>query len=638
MVWADKLHPTSLRCRRKNRLSSTEVHLRQLQEDFQARVKMASMAEVMQQPGGCAGGNFFKDVFWGPNGWEELKKVIKGGTDFCKELSSVLQERVEVEQSYAKSLQKVSSRLAKLCKEASPDVAKEGSVKSGSSESPCQATVGGCWNSMAEEMEAEAEIHRSVGNGIVDEIIKPIKSLVEAQSKAKKQIEQGVDKKAKALTDRRSDEAKAKKTSFTATKENEKMVDQLKEAQGRNRSASVTDKDIAKMESKLTKIADGVVKSDNSYHEMGQKAESARQDWESAVYKAAAQLQMLEEERISQCSGFLRKYSAFLGAFVPAYSKIQESSSQLEISVNEDIRLSIEQKSTGANVPEQMLFSPYACDLNNPMELERRTINLQSWVDKLESDIARERKAKEGIQHLAQVYTETPSYADMDARADVAQRLIQANATINFIEASQNRIQSTLDKINRTTTAQHWTTQYMEPGKDKLGFHQTILRVPYNVLQEDSVYSDVPYASYSMGTGTIGRSGGRGMAPSVPSAPSEASLRRPQEETGASGSQPGVLGFNLNATTLRGTVEDKENRVSNSILSDMEDEFDTVDMSNMIGQSVAQFHYAANQDDELTIYPGDVINVYDKSDEGWWQGELKGKYGLFPASYVKPLE
>ena len=60
------------------------------------------------------------------------------------------------------------------------------------------------------------------------------------------------------MTDRRSDEAKAKKTSFTATKENEKMVDQLKEAQGRNRSASVTDKDITKMESKLTKIADGV--------------------------------------------------------------------------------------------------------------------------------------------------------------------------------------------------------------------------------------------------------------------------------------------------------------------------------------------------------------------------------------------
>merc|ERR1712168_1794716 len=245
------------------------------------------------------------------------------------------------------------------------------------------------------------------------------------------------------------------------------------------------------MESKLTKIADGVVKSDNSYHEMGQKAEAARQDWECAIYKAAAQLQMLEEERISQCSGFLRKYSNYFGAFPTAYSTMHDEMSQLEISVNEDIRLSIEQKSTGANVPEQVLFSPYACDLNNPMELERRTLNLQSWVDKLEADIVRERKAKEGISHLAQVYTETPSYADMDARADVAQRLIQANATINFIEASQCKIQSSLDKINRTTTAQHWTNQYMEHSKDRLGYPQTILRVPYNVLQEDSVYSDV---------------------------------------------------------------------------------------------------------------------------------------------------
>jgi len=409
MLWTDKLNPVlTFGCGRKSkrghkRLSSTEIHLRQLNDDFQAKVKMASMAEMMQQPG-MAGGNFFKDVFWGPNGWEELKKVIKGGTDFCKELSSLLQERVEVEQVYAKSLQKVSSRLVKLCKDASTDAtAKEGGAKPTSTSSSdsglCRATVGGCWTRVAEEMDSEAEIHKSVANGIVDEIIKPIKSLVDAQCKAKKQIETNVDKKAKALSDRRTEEAKAKKASFTATKENEKAVDQLKEAQGRNRSASVTDKDIAKMESKVVKVNEGVVKSDAYYHESGQKAESARQDWEAAIYKAAAQLQMLEEERISQCSGFLRKYSAFLGAFVPSYTKLHDSLSQLEISVNEDIRFSIEQRSTGSNVPEQILFSPYACDLNNPMELERRTINLQQWVDLLEGDIARERKAKDGIQH-----------------------------------------------------------------------------------------------------------------------------------------------------------------------------------------------------------------------------------------------
>ena len=61
----------------------------------------------------------------------------------------------------------------------------------------CRATVGGCWTRVAEEMDSEAEIHKSVANGIVDEIIKPIKSLVDAQCKAKKQIETNVDKKAK---------------------------------------------------------------------------------------------------------------------------------------------------------------------------------------------------------------------------------------------------------------------------------------------------------------------------------------------------------------------------------------------------------------------------------------------------------
>ena len=78
-----------------------------------------------------------------------------------------------------------------------------------------------------------------------------------------------------------------------------------------------------------------------------------------------------------------------------------------------------------------------------------------------------------------QVYTDTPSYADMDARADVAQRLIQANATINFIEASQTKIQSTLDKINRTTvreiflSSDAFTYSYSNLLHVKLYFHFT---------------------------------------------------------------------------------------------------------------------------------------------------------------------
>ena len=47
------------------------------------------------------------------------------------------------------------------------------------------------------------------------------------------------------------------------------------------------------------------------------------------------------------------------------------------------------------------------------------------------------------------------------------------------------------------------------------------------------------------------------------------------------------------------------------------------------------YGYTANQDDELTINPGDVVNIIEKYDEDWWQGELNGQVGIFPASYVQ---
>ena len=37
------------------------------------------------------------------------------------------------------------------------------------------------------------------------------------------------------------------------------------------------------------------------------------------------------------------------------------------------------------------------------------------------------------------------------------------------------------------------------------------------------------------------------------------------------------------------------------------------------------------------IYLGDVINVYDKQMDGWWQGEKNGQVGIFPASYVEEI-
>jgi len=50
---------------------------------------------------------------------------------------------------------------------------------------------------------------------------------------------------------------------------------------------------------------------------------------------------------------------------------------------------------------------------------------------------------------------------------------------------------------------------------------------------------------------------------------------------------------------------------------------------------VVEFEYAAEADDELTINVGDVITDVVRSCDGWYEGKLNGKKGLFPDNFVK---
>ncbi|XP_063771342.1 intersectin-2 isoform X2 [Pseudophryne corroboree] len=52
-------------------------------------------------------------------------------------------------------------------------------------------------------------------------------------------------------------------------------------------------------------------------------------------------------------------------------------------------------------------------------------------------------------------------------------------------------------------------------------------------------------------------------------------------------------------------------------------------------QVIAMYDYTANNEDELNFSKGQLINVINKDDVDWWQGEINGLTGLFPSNYVK---
>ena len=49
------------------------------------------------------------------------------------------------------------------------------------------------------------------------------------------------------------------------------------------------------------------------------------------------------------------------------------------------------------------------------------------------------------------------------------------------------------------------------------------------------------------------------------------------------------------------------------------------------------FEYDATEDDELTLAVGDIVTNIDQMDGGWWEGELKGKRGVFPENFVEVI-
>ncbi|KFO93563.1 CD2-associated protein, partial [Buceros rhinoceros silvestris] len=50
------------------------------------------------------------------------------------------------------------------------------------------------------------------------------------------------------------------------------------------------------------------------------------------------------------------------------------------------------------------------------------------------------------------------------------------------------------------------------------------------------------------------------------------------------------------------------------------------------------FEYIPQNEDELELKLGDVIDISEEVEDGWWSGTLNGRTGLFPSNFVKELE
>lgn len=127
--------------------------------------------------------------FKGSNGFEELKKYMRLGNEFCKDLASILTERAEHEIAYSKGLNRTSARLQKLAKD-------------------FHGSLSEAWLQVSIQFDAEADAHKSLAGALQEEIVKPLKILADNQIKCRKPVELKIEKVLKNLSDKKTDDYK----------------------------------------------------------------------------------------------------------------------------------------------------------------------------------------------------------------------------------------------------------------------------------------------------------------------------------------------------------------------------------------------------------------------------------------------
>ncbi|KOX67176.1 Nostrin [Melipona quadrifasciata] len=551
----------------------------------------------------------------GQGGFEDVRRYVKQGGDFCKELASILHERAELEAAYAKGLSKLSNKLTKACAK------DQGGNGSGG--------VNEAWRCVGEEMEAAAEAHRIWGITLSEQIAKPLRvGVAEAQGRSRKSIENSVDKAGKSLHEWRNIATKSKKQSFACARENERLQDlarlqSISQSQQSNNKSSthhMTEKEASKLETRRRKAEDSSRRADTEFYTVSVRAERARLEYESTVRKGAKQMELLEEERLSALKDLANVYLAHLQALAP---RLQQSADRLaapirNCNVSQDIEILKNlirrvESNEGCNA-EQLLPDFYAEHVTLAMNRERRKQALIRVLHLIRQDLERERRGREGLETLHRAFIATPAFAADESTQNVTEKLLHMRSMLLYLEAARYKVGGTLAEVEGSKRDKHPLAEHILVSRDKQGLQQSVLKIPSWAKNESF---EIQYDEDEMDVHLV--------------KDHDAESRHWADRTAGDGNSenpPDEDDFS-DFDEFSSHSEDNNNQEV--------DATETSGKSDGTEQCRAIYQYSANLNDELSLSPGDLITVHQKQPDGWWIGECRGRTGIFPATYVQVI-
>nr|XP_057937894.1 nostrin isoform X2 [Doryrhamphus excisus] len=405
----------------------------------------------------------------------QYKQLYEDGECFCKELMSVLQQRAELEHTYAKGLQKLAGKLLRASKGMS------------------SISIFSAWCHVSDEMYSRADAHRydlqeattrggqdmlrllcrSLGNAFRQEAILEIRQVLDEHNKRKRPLDTAIERTGKLVMANWNQQLKTKKKLLGLTREHEALFNFVE-----NNKQICTEKEKQKMLNRLTKSAELQTRVDEEYFHTNMEGHQMRLKWENTLKNCYQILQELEKQRMEVLCNVVNRYNLHMSSFGQTLKHGQKQIELLvqRVDMDKDVQTLLEDNSitTADSKAEFLMTDYYEEDRKSLMAKERRIEAVQVKLHRLEDSISKTKKDCEGIEKLMKTYAENPSFSNQRNIEETEQQLDESRLKLDLLEATHYKLSSSLCELEGQPKPLHRFGDSIVKWKDKDCEHSVV--------------------------------------------------------------------------------------------------------------------------------------------------------------------
>ncbi|XP_043432896.1 nostrin isoform X4 [Prionailurus bengalensis] len=387
--------------------------------------------------------------------YKNLKGFSQNGENFCKQVTSILQQRANLEINYAKGLQKLAIKLSKTLQ---------------STKKNCLVSA---WAWVSEGMKSAADLHQKLGKAIELEAIKPTHQVLSVHEKKRKSLDNEVAKAANLVISNWNQQIKAKKKLMVSTKKHEALAHLVESSK-----QTVTKKEKQKLLSKLKKSTEKLAKEDENYYQKNLAGCATRLKWENTLENCYQSILELEKERIKLLYNNLNQYTQHISVFgqtlTTCHTQIHCAINKID--VEKDIQALMEETAVSSteNKSDFLLTDYFEEDLNNAMNKERQESSIKSKLLRLQKDIEKASRDRAGLEQMLKSYSSNSAFLDTESQRITAALMDETNLKLDLLQANSYKLSSVLAELEQRPQPNHPCSNSIFRWKEKQQTHSYV--------------------------------------------------------------------------------------------------------------------------------------------------------------------